>query len=358
MKNLISVIVLFLFACQQHVEIVTPVVGSVTESVYASGIIKSENQYQAYATVSGIISELLVSEGDTVVPGQPLLRISNETQQLMKSNAQLTAAYNDAQANRGKLDEAKMVMDLAKEKMVLDSELYAKQVHLYEQQVGSRNELDQRELNWRNSRTAWVSARVRFRDLQRQLHLLDEQSRNNARISARQEGDYTLRSMVQGRVYDIYKHRGEIVVPQTPIALLGASDQFILEMQVDEYDIIRIAKGQLVLLSFDAYGHTLFEATVSQVDPVMNERTRTFKVEAHFKKPPQVLYPNMTFEANIVIRKEEKALLIPRNILINDSTVMLKNGENRTVHTGLKDYQMIQIVSGLTSDDQLIIPQR
>ena len=44
----------------------------ITESVYASGIIKSKNQYQVYAAVSGLIQQILVSEGDVVKKGDML----------------------------------------------------------------------------------------------------------------------------------------------------------------------------------------------------------------------------------------------------------------------------------------------
>ena len=55
------VIFLFLiFSCKSKVEKIKPTVESISESIYASGIIKSKNQYQAFATVNGIIENIFV----------------------------------------------------------------------------------------------------------------------------------------------------------------------------------------------------------------------------------------------------------------------------------------------------------
>ena len=88
----------------------------------------------------------------------------------------------------------------------------------------------------------------------------------------------------------------------------------------------------------------------------MNAQSKSFTVEADFIHPPASLYPNLTTEANIVIKVKEKALTIPRSYLLNDSTVMLANKEKRKVITGLKDYLKAEIIKGLSPTDQLIKP--
>jgi hypothetical protein len=58
----------------------------------------------------------------------------------------------------------------------------------------------------------------------------------------------------------------------------------------------------------------------------MNDHVLT--IEAHFVRPPGKLYPNLTAEANIVIRKEN-AITIPKTHLIDNEYVLLvvrKNG--------------------------------
>ena len=138
--------------------------------------------------------------------------------------------------------------------------------------------------------------------------------------------------------------------------MIGNSKHFILEMQVDEYDIFKLKEGLMVLVSMDSYKGRVFEAKVTRIFPLMNERSKTFLVEAEFVHGPEVLYPNVTFEANIVLQTKEKALLIPRNYLINDSLVIKATGDSVKVKTGLKDYKKVEILSGITETDELLKP--
>jgi multidrug efflux pump subunit AcrA (membrane-fusion protein) len=144
---------------------------------------------------------------------------------------------------------------------------------------------------------------------------------------------------------------------QSPLAVIGDSRNFILEMQVDEFDILKIKKGLAVILTLDSYKGKVFEAIVTKINPMMNERSKTFLIEAEFLKQPEILYPNITFEANIVIQSKENAILIPRDYLLNDSIVVKSNGDKVIVKTGLKDYQKVEILSGIRSEDHLIKPE-
>ena len=83
-KLVLAFSILTLVSCKSKQEKIKPTISDISESIYASGIIKSKNQYQAYATVNGIIQDVFVSEGDSVKIGTPILSISNETQKLMK----------------------------------------------------------------------------------------------------------------------------------------------------------------------------------------------------------------------------------------------------------------------------------
>lgn len=347
---------LFLLSCKSKEEKIKPTEESISESIYASGTLKSRDQYQAFATVNGIIENIFVTEGQAVKKGDPVLSIYNEAQRLNKQNAELAAAFTDLNANQGKLNDAKALIDLSKNKMKNDSALYARQVALWQQQIGTKVELEQRELAYENSRNTYQSAIIKYDDLKRQLDFASEQSKKNLQISGRMERDYTVRSEMDGIVYSLPKLKGEIVGVQTPLAVIGASNQFVLEMQVDEYDILKVKTGLPVLITMDSYKGKVFNARVTKVNPLMDQRSKTFLVEAEFTQQPETLYPNISFEANIVIQTKEKALLLPRNYLLNDSVVIKSNGEKTVVKTGLRDYQKIEILSGISANDELVKP--
>jgi HlyD family secretion protein len=67
----------------------------------------AENQYQVYSNVSGIIQQYLVTEGDMVKVGTPIIAVQNETSKLNLNNSKLAANYNDFDANQSKLNELK-----------------------------------------------------------------------------------------------------------------------------------------------------------------------------------------------------------------------------------------------------------
>ncbi len=124
---------------------------------------------------------------------------------------------------------------------------------------------------------------------------------------------------MRGRVYNILKEQGEIVTPQSAVAIIGDANNFILELQIDEFDIAKVQFGQKILVTMDSYKNQVFEAPVEKIDPIMNDRTRSFTVKADFVSRPPVLYPNLTAEANIIIQTKKKALTIPRNFLWDET---------------------------------------
>lgn len=352
---LVGFILLFI-ACGKKEETILPTEGPITESIYASGILKSQDQYQAFVTVNGIIEHILVKEGDVVRVGQPILQLSNETQKMSTENAQIAANFADKAANQGKLNEAQNVIETSFQKFKLDSSIYARQKNLWAQQVGTRIDLEQKEMAFQNSKTNYLSSIQRYRDLKRQISFSADQSKKSVEISSRLQQDFTLRSKINGVVFSISKNKGELVSPQMPIAVIGNPEAFVLEMQVDENDILQLSLGQRIIVRLDSYKNEVFEAAVTKIYPYMNERSKTFLVEAKFSKAPKKLFPFMNFEANIILQTKEKALLVPRNYLIGDSLITLKGGEKRKVKIGLKDFQQAEIIQGLTKTDELVKP--
>lgn len=352
----IILVICLLSSCKSKWEKTQPVVEKISESVYASGIIKSRHQYQVFSKVNGLIVNIPVTEGDTVKKGDPLMVILNETAKLNTENAALSAAYASVSANEDKLNELKVNIDLAKNKLNNDSLLLARQRRLWQQQIGSQLQVEQAELAYRSSLTNYNVALYKYNDLQKQLRFTASQSGKNLEISTTQKNDYIVKSDIDGRVYSLLKKAGEMANTQNPVAIIGAAHDFYLELQADEYDIARIKLGQKVFITLDSYKGQAFEAVVEKIYPFMNERSRSFTVDARFITEPPVVYPNLTLEANIVIQTKDKALTIPRNYLLEDDYVMLENKEKKKVVTGLKDYQKVEIISGLSSGDVIIKP--
>lgn len=343
-------------ACKDQVETTSPVRENITESVYASGILRSKNQYQVFSTVNGLLQKVYVDEGDTIKKGTPLFSILNETSTLYRENAQLAADLADFRSNQNKLEELKLNIDLAKSKLVNDSLLMLRQQNLWSQNLGSKNEVERAELNFKNAKTAYSSARLRYADEKRRLDIVSKQAQKNLQISIKNEGDFTITSNISGRIYSLLKEQGEMVNTQTPLAVIGDATDFILELQVDEYDITAIKPGQEIKVTMDSYKGEVFDAIVSKVNPILNERSKTALVEAAFVKQPPSLYPNLTLEANILLKVKENVLTLPRQYIYKDQFVITAAGDTLAIKTGIKDYLKAEILEGITENDVLILP--
>lgn len=347
----------FLFSCGEDVEEIKPVKMAITESIYASGSLESKNQYTAYATASGIVKHIYATEGDSVLNGSPVLAISSIAQQLNKDNAALMASFQDLSANQGKLRDAKQMIELARTKMVNDSIQYDRQKKLDAKGVGVKIELEATELSYKNSKVNYNSAKTNYSDLNRQLQLNSQQAKNNLKLVTSAQNDYTLTSLVHGEIYSLNVAVGEIVSSQTPIAVIGEKNAFVLKMQVDEYDINSVEVGQKVMVVLNSDREKTYEAKITRLFPLMNPQSKTFLVEAEFVTRPKNLYPNVTFEANILIRSKDNVILIPREYLIDGQFVMKKKAKEKTpVKIGLKDYKMVEIIEGVTLEDVLVKP--
>lgn len=346
-----------LTACRDRVETASPVRESITESVYASGILKSKNQYNVFSTVNGLLQKVYVDEGDTVLKDARLFSILNETSTLSRENAQLAADLADFSANQNKLEELKLNIELARSKMLNDSLLMIRQQNLWAQNLGAKIDLEKSELNFQNAENEYSSAILRYADEKRRLDILSRQARKNLQISEKKESDYTITSNINGKVYALMQEEGEMVNTQAPLAIIGDAGDFILELQVDEYDITAIRPGQQVKVTMDSYKGDVFDAIVTKIYPILNERSKTATVEATFVQQPPALYPNLTLEANIILQVKESVLLLPRQFILNDQYVISASGDTIRVRIGLKDYLKAEILEGVTEKDVLIRPQ-
>lgn len=348
-----------IFSCGKSEEnIFFPEKRSLTESVYASGLVKAKDQYEAFTLASGPIEQIYVLEGDTVKAGTPILKIFSEREKLGKENAQLSQNYADLKSNQGRIRDLELSIALAKSKKQNDSLLLVRQKNLWAQGIGSAVDLEQRELSFQNSKTSYESALLRFQDLKREIEFNSKSASKTLAISNALLGEYVLTSKIDGIVYSILKESGEMVSPQTPLAVIGSAEEFILELQVDEYDISKVELDQAILVTMDSFKEQVFEAKVTRIYPIMNSQSKSFTIEAIFTKAPPKLYPNLTLEANIVTQVKTETLVIPRNYLWLEDRVITETGDTIPVKVGIKTYQFAEILEGINEKTPLILPGR
>jgi multidrug efflux pump subunit AcrA (membrane-fusion protein) len=348
-----------LFSCSlKDDSAIQPTKGNITQSVYASGVVKSANQYTVYATVSGVLQKINVTAGQTIVKGQDLFQIESDKAVLNTENARL--AYQLSNENnryiQDKIAEMETKVQVAKDKLALDQSVYNRNKNIKQYNIISEVEYERVELAYKNSKSNYEAAVKQLSQLKAQLKNEQSRSNINLKINAKSQSDFTVKSAISGELFDVLVKEGTLINPQTPLAVIG-KNTYLLELDVDENDMVRVKLGQKLVVTMDSYKGEAFEATVDKIYPIMDERSRTFKIEAHFSNPPGKLYPNLTAEANIIIQTKKEALTIPKSYLVDNEFVLVNEDEKRKVTIGLSDYQNVEILDGLNADETIYKPK-
>lgn len=358
LKAIVSASIILLFtACKNENSGIRPTVGAITQSVYASGIVKADGQYIVYPSANGVLQKINVAVGDTIATGQSLFELDSDKAQLSTENARLAYQLSNENSRyiQDKIAEMELAVQNAKDKLKLDESVYSRNVKVKDQGGISEVDFERVELAYKSSKSAYATAQNRLNQFR--IQLKNEQSRNNInlRLSEKSQSDFTVKSAFSGQLFDILVKEGTLVSPQTALAVIGRANSFLLELEVDENDMVQVTAGQKVLVTMDSYKGQVFEAEVHKIYPIMDERSRTFKIEAYFVKTPEKLYPNLTAEANIIIQTKKQAITIPKKYLIDKNYVLVNDDEKRKVKTGLSDYQNVEILEGLKADETIYL---
>ena len=350
MRILSIVLVVFVLSCSRNNNTKFQVKnGEITESVYASGVVKSMGQYTVFSTVNGILKETKVTVGQQINEGQMLFKLDADKAKLNEENSKLIYQLS-AESSRyvqDKIGEMELKVQSAKDKLILDESIYKRNLRIREYQVLSEIDFERVELGYKSSKIAYESAKKQLNQLKAQLNNEQVRNANNLKISQKSLSDFEIKSAFSGRLFDILVKDGSLITAQTPLAIVGEMNSFFLELEVDENDMVRVVIGQKVLVKLDSYKNRVFEAAVDKIYPIMNERSRTFKIEAHFIKSPPKLYPNLTAEANIIIQTKANTITIPKRYLLPGDSVLLDGDKKRKVALGLSDYQKVEVTAGL-----------
>ncbi len=156
---------------------------------------------------------------------------------------------------------------------------------------------------------------------------------------------------------------GQTVTAQD--VLLVMSDRLIIEAQLDETDIARIAMGQRAEITLDAYpdrtmlgeiDHIAYEAkTVNNVTMYM--------VDVLPHSIPEFLRSGMTANVRVIIAEKNDVLLLPADAILTErgsASVLLHDIETRQrqsslrIKIGISDGRNVEIVEGLEEGDVVV----
>jgi len=360
MKKLLFLVLLgFLIACSGDTNTVSPKVKPLIEAVYASGFVVSGEEYQLYSQVDGNLAQILVKEGEKVKKGQPLLVIESNQQNARYALSQ--QAYEMAKKNYSDgspvLRELKTTIESSRTKFHYDSLNFLRYDNLLKANATTRAEFDRIKLIYENSKNEYALQSSRYDKVKNDLYLALQNAESQWRVAQEESGHYELRSEVDGMVFKIMKERGELVRRSEVIAIVGRGDDFYLKLTVDELDVQRVKVDQNVIVKIDAYPQKVFKGKVSKVYSLIDTRQQSLRVDATLEDTLPANFSGLAVEANIIIRQKDKAIVIPKSVLLPGDSVWIKDSEGKKklkVTRGIETLDEIEIIEGLDSTAQLL----
>ncbi len=347
-------------ACKSDEEQFMPERRTVVEAVYASAILSPTAEYELVALAEGQLNEMYVREGDWVTPGQLLFEIRSTVQQARFQAAKdaLQLAKTNAARHSPMLREQNNILENAKARYLNDSVRWARYASLAKAEIGTKMDYDKAELAFQTSKNEWLSAHLRYERLQDQIQQEKLQAEAAYVLAAEEMRNYSLTADRKAMVFELFKVKGEMVRRGEVVAILGAGESTQLKLKVDEADIQKIEVGQKVIVRLDILPDSIFEAKVSRIYPRLNRKEQAFTVEAVFVKEPNLQLSGLNAEANIIIRKRENILAIPKILVHQDSIWVLEAGvaKARRIKTGLSDNEWVEVLSGL--DEKAVLLQK
>jgi HlyD family secretion protein len=178
-----------------------------------------------------------------------------------------------------------------------------------------------------------------------------------------------LRAPFAGYIAELNGELGEYVTPSPPgiptlpaVDLVDTSCLYILA-PIDEVDAPRIRVGMPARITLDAFPGQSFKGTVRRIAPYVLEaekQARTVDVEAVFADPEEfkALLPGYSADLEIVLDARDDVLRIPTESLLEGKRVLVLNGtriDERTLETGISNWKVTQVVSGVKEGDQVIV---
>lgn len=351
-------LVLLLAACGNQEE-TSPVRKTIRQAVFASGQIIQDDEYLVSANADGIISELPISEGDSVEIGDLLAYIQSDV-----SSAQLTeakAVYEDARKNAlassPQLQQIQLQISKAQTQLNIDQENYNRYKDLRAKNSVSALELEKAELQYISSKNNVGVLQKNLKEAQNALRLNEQRSRSQLNAQQAVISEYRITSDKPGLVTKVAKKKGELARKGEVIAVIG-SGPFILKLLISEDDITKINIGQQASIHLNTHPDKEFTATVTKILPAFDESQQSYIIHATLDNPPALLLSGTQLQANIIAGERRDVLVIPIEALIRDHFVKLKNGNETEVTTGEKMGEWIEITSGLSETDAILIPKK
>jgi len=305
--------------------------------VTASGEIRPLNYTNVLGQGFGLITDIVVKEGDHVKKGALLVTVDNvqpradvdaQSANLQSADAGITAA----EANNASAQADVQQSTAAFEKAKLDWE---RGQQLFNQGLIAKQDFDTFKSSYDQAQANLTASKARAEQAKAQLeqarfNLAQNQAALRHQRDVLQKTTYT--APIDGVVSYIAVRVGEYVVPGIQSSqgsyLMTISDMSVVtaEVMVDETDIVNVRPDQLADVTIDAIPNKIFKGHVTQVgtqavlrtsglattqSTTSNQEAKDFKVVVTLDNPPDGLRPGLSTTAKSTTARKQGVLAIP-----------------------------------------------
>lgn len=285
--------------------------GTISRAVTVSGAVEPIRTVGVNTQLPGALLSIHAEEGMLVRAGQVLARIDDR---------ELAAQVARAQAE---LEEAKAAFERARQ--LRDRELIP-------------------EGEYEVARTALASSESELE----QLH---------ARRSYA-----TVRAPIAGVVLEKQVEAGDVVGSQTRLFTLGDISTRVVRVALSELDVVELEAGAPVSVALDAYPGREILGRIRRIFPAADPASRLVPVEVALLGPQaELARPGFLARATFALGAREGALLVPASTIVSGTgaaaVFVVQDGRanRRTVETGLSSRGQIEILSGVSAGDTVVV---
>ncbi len=211
------------------------------------------------------------------------------------AEAQLDAARAAEETAQAKLQAAEAALALAQEQLRRQENVFASK------------KLSRKALDVAAARHAAAAARL---------------ASANAELDAAQKDldDCRIVAPFTGRIAQKHVEVGQRVAPGTPIVTLVDVAKVKVRLGLPDVERVKVKLGMSANVRVDAYRGLMRRGTVTALAPTAAEDTGTFAVEVTLDNDPKdgLLLPGMIARVELIGRRYEHALLVPRAALLGN----------------------------------------
>src|SRR5579885_2969256 len=310
--------------------------GPIRNTLTVAGNFKPFQDVDVHAKVAGYIRNIYVDVGDHVKEGQVLAIL-----EVPELNAQLAGADAAVRRSQQEIRRAQGDLDRAKSAHAAAHAMYKRLSQAAEQQQGL---VAQQALEVAEASKKQYAAMA-----------------NYTRIVAPFSGVITTR----------YADTGALIAAGTnsstqsmPVVRLAEVSKLRLVLPIPESVAAQIHVGDPVKVRVQALNQD-FVGKVSRFADSLDMQTRTMETEIDFANKDGRLMPGMYTETALVLAAKKDALLIPIEAVSqngSDATVLVADSNGllaeRSVTLGIQGKTMVEVLSGLTTQDRVVIGSR